>query len=56
MTGFLRAFSEPTLRAALALDDPALDDLYGGVEERIRDRAGGFSFVAHPITAVIAHR
>lgn len=56
MTGFLRAFSEPTLRAALALDDRALDALYGGVEERIRDRAGRFSFVVHPITAVIARR
>ena len=56
MTGFLRAFSEPTLRAALSLDDPALDALYRRVEERIRDDAERFSFVVHPITAVVARR
>jgi hypothetical protein len=56
MAGFFRAFSEPTIRAALALDDAALDDLYGRVQEQIRHRAEDFSFVVHVITAVVAKR
>lgn len=54
MTGFFRAFSEPSLRAALALDDAGLDDFYGRVKGLIRDQAESFSFEVHPITAVIA--
>jgi hypothetical protein len=42
------------LRAALALDEAGLDDLYGRVESLIREEAESFSFVVHPITAVIA--
>ncbi len=56
MTGFCRAFSEPALRAALGLDEPGVDDLYGRIEALVRDGAADFSFTVHPITVVIVGR
>lgn len=51
---FFRAFSEPSLQEALDPDGKAMDDLYRQLEVRLRERAVDFTFVVHPITAVIA--
>lgn len=53
MTGFFRAWSEPSLRAGLALDDSAVQRLYGDVEPRIAAESGQFEFGLHTITALI---
>jgi gibberellin A4 carboxyl methyltransferase len=52
--GFFRAFSEPSLRAALAPRDGALDELYRRLEDRIRADATDFTFVVHALAAVIS--
>lgn len=54
--GFFRAFSEPTLRVGLGLDDGSADDLYARVSERIRGDAGRFSFAVNAITVVSRRR
>lgn len=53
MTGFFRAWSEPSMRAGLALDDAAAQRLYGDVESRIATEADDFEFGLHTITALV---
>lgn len=52
--GFFRAFSEPSLRAGLGLDDAASEALYSRLTSRIQATAPDFSFVVHVITAVFS--
>jgi SAM-dependent methyltransferase len=52
--GFFRAFSEPSLRNALAPEGDAVDELYRRLEERIRAEAADFSFVIHALAVVIS--
>lgn len=52
-TGFFRAFSEPSLRDGLDLDDDALQTLYVQLEQRIRATADTFAFDVTAATAVI---
>jgi hypothetical protein len=54
--GFFRAFSEPTLRAALDPDGTALDELYRRLQARITEAADEFAFVVHVLTIVLARR
>lgn len=51
--GFFRAFSQPSLRAALDPSGRALPELYRRLEERVASRGEDFSFVVHPLTLVI---
>lgn len=56
VTGFFRAFSEPTLRAGLRLDDRAGRHLYASIEERIHAAAAQFRFSVNGITVVLRPR
>ncbi len=51
--GFFRAFSEPSLRAALDLEGTVVDELYRRLETRLEANADDFRFVVHVVTAVI---
>jgi SAM-dependent methyltransferase len=52
--GFFRAFSEPSLRDGLGLDDGAVEELYRRLAERIEAAAAGFVFDVHALTLVIS--
>ncbi len=52
--GFFRAFSEPSLRAALDPEGEAIDDLYRRLQARLTDRAETFDFTVHPATLVLS--
>jgi hypothetical protein len=52
IAAFFRAWSEPSLRAALGLDDRLADQLYAEVEARISADADDFTFGLHTITAL----
>jgi hypothetical protein len=54
--GFFRAFSEPSLRAALDPRGKAIDELYRRLEARLTAAADDFAFTVHVLTAVIAQR
>jgi gibberellin A4 carboxyl methyltransferase len=51
---FFRAFSEPSLRNAIAPEGDVIDELYRRLEEEIRADAAGFAFVIHALSAVIS--
>jgi len=51
--GFVRAFSEPTLRAALDPDGATLDELYRRLEQRAAGDPSAFTFTVHVLSAVI---
>jgi SAM dependent carboxyl methyltransferase len=51
--GFFRAFSEPTLREGLGLDENAVEELYRQLASRIEAIAAEFVFDVHAITMVI---
>jgi hypothetical protein len=51
--GFVRAFSEPSLRAALDPGGAALDELYRRLEQRAADDPSSFAFTVHVLSAVI---
>jgi hypothetical protein len=52
--GFFRAFSEPSLRVALAPEGDAIDELYRRLEDQIRADASTFTFVIHSLAVVIS--
>jgi hypothetical protein len=52
--GFFRAFSEPSLRKAIAPEGDAIDELYRRLEDHIRADAANFAFVIHALSAVIS--
>ncbi|MCA9285555.1 MAG: hypothetical protein KDA22_10085 [Phycisphaerales bacterium] len=52
--GFFRAFSEPSLREGLGLDDAAVESLYHRLTSRIEVAAKGFAFDVHALTMVIS--
>jgi len=52
--GFFRAFSEPSLRDGLGLDDEAVEELYRRLASRIEAAAAGFVFEVHALTMVIS--
>jgi SAM dependent carboxyl methyltransferase len=52
--GFFRAFSEPTLRAAIDPEGSAMDELYRRLQTRLVEAADEFDFTVHVLTAVIA--
>jgi len=51
--GFFRAFSEPSLRDGLGLDDGAVEELYRRLAARIEAAAAEFVFNVHALTLVI---
>jgi SAM dependent carboxyl methyltransferase len=51
--GFVRAFSEPSLRAALDPDGAALDELYRRLGQRAAADPSAFAFTVHVLSAVI---
>jgi salicylate 1-O-methyltransferase len=51
--GFFRAFSEPSLRDGLGLDDDAVEELYHRLALRVEAAAAGFVFDVHALTMVI---
>jgi hypothetical protein len=51
--GFARAFSEPSLRAALDPDGAALGELYRRLEQRAAADPRAFAFTVHVLSAVI---
>lgn len=51
--GFVRAFSEPSLRADLDPDDAALDELYRRLEQRAAADPSAFAFTVHVLSAVV---
>jgi SAM-dependent methyltransferase len=51
--GFFRAFSEPSLRDGLGLDDDAVEDLYRKLASRVEASATEFVFEVHALTMVI---
>jgi hypothetical protein len=53
--GFFRAFSEPSLRAALDPSGSATDELYRRMESELAAQVDGFDFTIHVLTAVIAN-
>lgn len=55
-TGFVRAWSEPTLRKAFAASDATMAELYQRLESRIRESAQSFVFDIHTVRAVIRRR
>ena len=55
-TAFFRAFSEPSIRAGLAADDAAIEQLYQRLESRVRDQAATFKFEVHAITVLATRR
>jgi len=55
-TGFVRAWSEPSLREAFSAGDAVLAELYQRLESRLRDTAADFVFEVHAICAVIRRR
>jgi len=55
-SGFVRAWSEPSLREAFSADDAVFADLYQRLESRLRDAAADFVFEVHAIRAVIRRR
>lgn len=55
-TAFFRAWSEPTLRAGLALGDSEVAELYDRVQERIRTAAHDFRFEVTAATVVARRR
>jgi len=52
--GFFRAFSEPSLRDGLGLDDDTVEELYRRLALRIEAAATGFVFDVHALTMVIS--
>jgi hypothetical protein len=52
--GFFRAFSEPSLRDGLGLDDGAAEELYRRLAALIEAAAAGFIFDVHALTLVIS--
>jgi hypothetical protein len=52
--GFFRAFSEPSLRDGLGLEDGAVEELYCRLATRIEAAAAGFVFDVHALTLVIS--
>lgn len=52
--GFFRAFSEPSLVAALDPDGSALDELYRRLADAVRTSPDDFAFTIHVLSAVIA--
>lgn len=52
--GFFRAFSEPSLRAALDPSGTVTAELYERMEARLAAEPGDFDFTVHVLTAVIA--
>lgn len=52
--GFFRAFSEPSLRDALGLDDAAVEAVYRRLAARIEAAAAGFVFDVHALTLMIS--
>jgi gibberellin A4 carboxyl methyltransferase len=53
VTGFVRAWSEPSLREAFAASGAAMVALYQRLESRIRESAQSFVFDVHAVRAVI---
>jgi salicylate 1-O-methyltransferase len=51
---FFRAFSEPSLRDGLGLDDGAVEELYRRLASRVEVEADGFAFDVHALTMVIS--
>lgn len=56
LTGFFRAFSEPSLTAGLAASDAAIDELYRRVQARLEREADSFVFEVNALTAVATRR
>lgn len=54
ITGFVRAFSEPTLRAALDPGGTVMDELYVRLRRRLVVQADTFDFTVHLLTVVVA--
>jgi hypothetical protein len=52
MTGFFRAWSEPSLRNALGLSDDTANELYDRTGRRIAEQAAEFDFGLHAITVL----
>ncbi len=52
--GFVRAFSEPSLRVALDPDGEAIGELYRRLERRAAVDPSAFTFTVHVLSAVIA--
>ncbi|MEB3353435.1 MAG: hypothetical protein VKM34_04275 [Cyanobacteriota bacterium] len=55
--GFVRAFSEPSLKAALCPQGgEAIEELYRRLEPRVRASPEAFHFSVHVISALISHQ
>ena len=52
--GFFRAFSEPSLRDGLGLDDGAVEALYRRLAARVEAVAAGFVCDVHALTLAIS--
>jgi hypothetical protein len=52
--GFFRAFSEPSLRVGLGLNDDAVEELYRRLASRVEAGAAGFAFDVRALTMVIS--
>jgi hypothetical protein len=55
-TGFVRAWSEPSLREAFSASAATMADLYRRLESRLRESARSFTFEVHAVRAVIRRR